>query len=110
MQLDITFRAERVSSVNNVCCGLVVLASVSGFRACFCTCRGGSRRIEERGTAFAAEEVELVVESLAEGGVINGDVALINDRCRAVMTPPTELLEPESAYRINENPAPLTSK
>lgn len=101
MQLDIALWTECVASVNDVRGGLVFFPCVRGFGAGFGTCRRRARRVEERRAAFTAEEVEFVVEPLTKGGVVDGNVTLFDDRCGAVMTPPTELLEQESARRIH---------
>lgn len=83
-----------MSSVNDVGGGLILLA-VSGLLAkTFGTGGGGTGRIEEGCTAFATEEVQFVVEPLAEGRVVDGNVPLVHDGCRTMITFTPELLQP----------------
>lgn len=61
--------------------------------------RGGGR--EERVAALGAEEVLLVVRSLAEPVVVERDEALVDDRRLAVVAPWREYLPPHHINTIS---------
>lgn len=97
MQLDIAFGTKRMSSVNHKSSRLIFFPCFRALLAHFRTGRRGLRRIKEWSSAFAAEKVKLVVKSLAEGRIVYGNVPLINDWRKAMMTCHTELLQPDES-------------
>lgn len=96
MQLDIAFGAESVAPVDNVRGGLVFLSIYGVLALRFGTGRRGTGRIEERGSAFAAEKVQLMVEPLTERRIVDGDIPLIHDGRLAVITFAAKLLQQTS--------------
>jgi hypothetical protein len=110
MQLDIAFRTEGVPSVNDVRGGLVFLSIYGVLALRFGTGRRGTRRIEERGSAFAAEKVQLMVEPLTERRIVDGDVPLVHDWRLAVITFAAKLLRQTSGRTNGDVWRRLTSK
>ena len=92
-QSQMTSFAVRMTFMDHKCVGLACVGGiVASFSAAavlapeLCARRGRMGRIEEWVAAFGAEEMQLVVVSFAQVGVVQRDKARVNDGCFAMET------------------------